>query len=170
MVKAILIIVPVIIILYVLIAVLPASMNNSNFEEDINNMLRSIDGITALDANEEYLINKVIFIGKDRGITLKRDDFKVTWERYGDQLTVGVDLDIDYDHKIFGFEKGTSVSIHSQESVAVDVAEEQRRIAEREANESEEADLRARHRAECEALGSGYEWDGVRCLMIIYTQ
>ncbi len=136
-------------------------LKNSDFEETVNKIINEIDGTAVLDMNGNTVKQKIIEAGRSLDIPLKEEDVNVTWERNGDEILVVVDLNATYLYD----ETETNISFLKEATIAIDVAEEQRRVDQAWRNEEKrrEAAIAAEDdwREKCDEMGG--EYDGMYC-------
>ena len=91
----------------------------------------------------------------------------MTWERDGDELLIGVDISYPLARSLFGFDWESSINVYKERLITVDVDEEQRMLAEREAEElrRDEENKRYHHDMVEKCAKMGGEWNGRRCVI-----
>ena len=157
-------------VLYIVVKVVPPRYRASNLESTLEKILDGYDGRSVLQKDESGLKDQMAKFVSVNSIPIKSKDVKVTWDRFDEELLIGVDFSYPHAMSLFGYGWESKFNVHKEKLIVVDVAEEERIIAAREEEESRRIEEEGRYQSDMEELCEqrGGKWNGRKCVITVY--
>ncbi len=157
-------------VLYIVVKVVPPRYRASNLESTLDKILDDYDGTSVLQKDESTLKAQLANYVTVNAIPVKGEEVKVTWDRYEEELLIGVDFSYPQAMSLFGYGWESEFKVHKEKLIIVDVEEEERIIAAKEEEEMRRKEEEERYQRDMEELCEqrGGEWNGRKCVITVY--